>query len=491
MRRQRWIGAADRAVMTRVARTENVVLDRVLPRLGRSANYGRLWAGVAGVLAATQQPKARRAAVRGLVALSLASAAVNVISKQLVGRPRPAADLAPLIRRLAIAPRTTSFPSGHSASAAAFATGVLLESPLLGVPVAVTAAGVATSRVAVGAHYPSDVVAGVGVGVIAGLATQTWWPRGPLDPATAAAPDHRPPALSTGAGLVLVTNAGAGSVRDDSLRRIAAELPEAEVIVAGPEHDLAAVIEDAAKRCVVLGVAGGDGTVNLGAKTAVRHDVPLLVVPAGTLNHFARDSGVESIEAAIGALRAGEAVRVDLGRAGDEVFVNTSSIGLYVDLVRFRERWEKRLGKWPAMLVGLVHVLRHSEPEEVEVEGVPRRLWMLFAGNCAHEPVGFAPTSRPSLDDGLLDVRIVDAAVPLARTRIVLGALTRTLRWSRAYELSRRTSLQLKGMNGTLALSVDGEVTDVPQTVELGKSPRALTVYRPGGAASGTGRHSG
>src|ERR1700744_6226744 len=188
MRRQRWIGAADRAVMARVARTEGVLLDDVLPRLGRSANYGRLWLGVAGVLAATRQPKARRAALRGLVALSLARATVNVLSKQLVGRPRPAVELAPLVRRLAIAPRTTSFPSGHSASAAAFATGVALESPLLGVPVAVTAAAVAPSRVAVGAHYPSDVVVGVGVGVAAGLATQAWWPRGPLEPATAAAP---------------------------------------------------------------------------------------------------------------------------------------------------------------------------------------------------------------------------------------------------------------------------------------------------------------
>src|ERR1700743_1369031 len=145
MRRQRWIGAGDRAGVGRGAPSASVLRDDGLPRLGRSANYGRLWLGVAGVLAATRQPKARRAALRGLVALSLASATVNVLSKQLVGRPRPAVELAPLVRRLAIAPRTTSFPSGHSASAAAFATGVVLESPLLGIPVAVLAAAVATS----------------------------------------------------------------------------------------------------------------------------------------------------------------------------------------------------------------------------------------------------------------------------------------------------------------------------------------------------------
>lgn len=477
--------------MIRVARTDSVVLDRVLPMFGRSANYGRLWFGVAGALAATRRPKARRAALRGVIALSLASATVNVLSKQLVRRPRPDVELAPLIRRLAIAPWTTSFPSGHSASAAAFATGVLLESPLLGLPVAVTAAAVATSRVAVGAHYPSDVVAGVGVGVAAGLATQTWWPRGALDPAAAAAPEHRPPALSTGAGLVLVSNTAAGSAWDAALRQIAEELPDAEVIATLPDDDLPGTIEDAAKRCVVLGVAGGDGTVNLGAMSAVRHDVPLLVVPAGTLNHFARDIGVESVQAAIGALRAGESVRVDLGRAGEQVFVNTSSLGLYVDLVRFRERWEGRLGKWPAMLVGLVHVLRHAEPQDVDVDGVPRRMWMLFAGNCGYQPVGFAPTTRRSLDDGLLDVRIVDADVPFARTRIVLGALTRTLRWTQPYEASLRRSLQVTGATGSLALSVDGEVVDGPASVELGKSPAALTVYRPAGAAPRRRRRAG
>lgn len=490
MRRRSWIGAFDRALMARVARTDSVVLDQVLPVLSRAANYSRLWYGVAAVLAATRRPRARRGALRGLVALSLASFTVNVLSKRLVGRTRPDVELAPLIRRLAIAPRTTSFPSGHSASAAAFATGVLLESPLFGAPVAVAAAGVATSRVVVGVHYPSDVAAGVGIGVAAGLVTQTWWPRAPLAPATAGPPDTPVPASATGEGLVLVTNAGAGSVRDAAVRLIAAELPAAEVVVAEGD-DLPHVIDQAAKRCTVLGVAGGDGTVNLAARAAVREQVPLLVVPAGTLNHFAWDIGVETVRDAINALRAGDAVRVDLGRAGDESFVNTASIGLYVDLVRFRERWEGRLGKWPAMLLGLVTVLSVAEPLDVAVDGVPRRVWMLFAGNCHYLPVGFAPATRPALDDGMLDVRIVDASVRFARTRLVLAALTRTLRWCRPYEASLRSSLELASADGPLGLSVDGEVLQVPSNVVLGKSGRALTVYRPAGAARGTGGRTG
>jgi diacylglycerol kinase family enzyme len=282
-----------------------------------------------------------------------------------------------------------------------------------------------------------------------------------------------------------VTNLKSGSASEDILREVGAELPAAELIAAASGDDLPDMFEKAAKRCTVLGVAGGDGTINLAAKVAAEHDVPLLVIPAGTLNHFARDLGVSSAQDAIAALRAGDAVRVDLGRAGDEVFVNTSSIGLYVDLVRFREHWEGRLGKWPAMLVGLVHVLRETAPQQLTVDGQRKLLWMLFAGNCHYLPKGFAPTHRPRLDDGLLDIRMVDAEERFARTRIVLAVLTGTLRWCPAYQAGVRPKLVVEADDGTIELSVDGEVTGVSSRIELGKSIGALTVYRPAGAATG------
>jgi undecaprenyl-diphosphatase len=132
-------------------------------------------------------------------------------------------------------------------------------------------------------------------------------------------------------------------------------------------------------------------------------------------------------------------------------------------------------------------VLRHAEPRSVDVDGRPRRLWMLFAGNCRYRPAGFAPTHRPRLDDGRLDVRIVDADVRFARTRIVLGALTRTLRWSGAYQAALRSGVEVAGRDGPLGLSVDGEITDGRRVVRLGKTFGALTVYRPAGSADRSG----
>jgi membrane-associated phospholipid phosphatase len=171
----RRIESLDKRVMARVAATDSPVLDHILPRLGKVADHGVLWAAIALGLLASGNQRARRAALRGLVGLSIASTAANVVAKGLTGRERPD-GLTPEPRRRRI-PATTSFPSGHSASAAAFATGVALELPALAAPVAVLAASVGASRVVTGVHYPSDVLAGFAIGAGAGALTLRWWPR--------------------------------------------------------------------------------------------------------------------------------------------------------------------------------------------------------------------------------------------------------------------------------------------------------------------------
>jgi membrane-associated phospholipid phosphatase len=165
------VTAADRAVMERAAAVDSAALDRVMPALSRAANHSVLWLGVAGALAATGRPDARRAAARGLASAALASAAANVAAKGLARRARPDVGV-PAGRRLARTPRSTSFPSGHAASAAAFATGVALEWPAVAVPVGLLAAGVGASRVLTGVHYPSDVAAGFALGVAAAIVTR-------------------------------------------------------------------------------------------------------------------------------------------------------------------------------------------------------------------------------------------------------------------------------------------------------------------------------
>jgi diacylglycerol kinase family enzyme/membrane-associated phospholipid phosphatase len=478
------ISAVDRAAVQRIAETDSRLIDVVMPRLSRLADHGLLWIAVAAGLRATGDRWAHRAAWRGLGGLAAASVVANVLGKSLADRDRPHAQI-PRARQLPQAPRTTSFPSGHAANAAAFATGVALEKPSLAAPVIAAAAAVGASRVVTGVHYPSDVLAGFTIGVAAGAVTLHWWPRRPPVPAAAIRPRRGAPSAPRGEGLALVVNRSAGTTSAKLVRQLRAELPQAVIIETDAGQDLACQLRLAAGNTRILGVAGGDGTVSLAAGVALEAGVPLLVIPAGTFNHFAADLGVESADDALGALRAGEAVLVDVGIAGSRSFLNTSSTGVYVDLVHARQELEDALGRRLAVLVALVRVLRRGRPHELILNGRHRRLWLCFAGNCRYEPAGTAPVYRPDLSDGYLDIRVVDAG-PLARSRLIAAVLTGTLGRCRVYHAWQARSVDISSAHGApIWLSVDGEVATAESRFTQGKRPHGLLVYRRAGPPGG------
>jgi membrane-associated phospholipid phosphatase len=166
------LGALDLAVYGVVAVTATPKLDRDLARLSRAADRSKLWLAVAGVLAVAGGERGRRAAVTGLSSIAVTSTIVNLVLKPLGGRRRPDRERhrVPLARQVSM-PRSTSFPSGHAASAFAFASGASGALPVAGMPLHAAAALVAYSRVHTGVHYPADVIVGSLVG--AGLAPLT------------------------------------------------------------------------------------------------------------------------------------------------------------------------------------------------------------------------------------------------------------------------------------------------------------------------------
>ena len=166
------VNRLDLAVYAAIAATPTPTLDRAFRRLSQAADYSKLWLASAALLAATGGASGRRAAVNGLASTGLTSAVVNLVLKPLGRRRRPDRDLhrVPVARQVEM-PRSTSFPSGHSASAFAFATGVASASPAAGIPLSALAALVAYSRVHTGVHYPVDAVVGsVTGGALAPLA---------------------------------------------------------------------------------------------------------------------------------------------------------------------------------------------------------------------------------------------------------------------------------------------------------------------------------
>jgi undecaprenyl-diphosphatase len=340
------------------------------------------------------------------------------------------------------------------------------------------AAAVGASRVVTGMHYPSDVLAGTAIGAAAGMLTFRWWPRRPDRPAAAIRPPRQAPAALDGEGLVLFVNTSAGRASSRLVKRLGEELPEATITETDAGQDLAAQLRHAAASARILGVAGGDGTVSTASAVALETGLPLLVIPAGTFNHFAADLGIRSAHDAVAALRAGEAVAVDLGSAGGRPFLNTSSTGVYVDLVHAREQLEELLGRRLAEIVALIQVLRRGRPHELILNGRQQRLWLYFAGNCRYEPAGMAPAYRPDLADGRLDVRVVHAA-PLARSRLVAAVLTGTLGRSRVYRSWLAGAVDIRSVDGQpIWLSVDGEVATAESGFTQSKYRHGLVVYR-------------
>jgi undecaprenyl-diphosphatase len=168
--RNRWwheLETLDAAGYAAVAVTPTPELDRVFRRLSRAADHWKLWLGSAAVLAIGGGRRGRRAAVNGIAAMTVTSVAVNLVLKPLGDRRRPdrSGNHVPEARHVPM-PSSTSFPSGHAANAAAFATGVATALPEAGIPLTAAGALVAYSRVHTGVHYPVDVIAGSIAGTV-------------------------------------------------------------------------------------------------------------------------------------------------------------------------------------------------------------------------------------------------------------------------------------------------------------------------------------
>jgi undecaprenyl-diphosphatase len=151
----------DVATYAAIAATPTPGLDRGVRQVSRAADHWKLWLGTAAALAVTGGPRGRRSALNGVAAMAVSSAVVNLVLKPLSDRRRPDRTLhqVPTARHVSM-PTSTSFPSGHATSAAAFATAVARAFPEAGIPLSVAAAVVAYSRVHTGVHYPVDVIAG-------------------------------------------------------------------------------------------------------------------------------------------------------------------------------------------------------------------------------------------------------------------------------------------------------------------------------------------
>lgn len=314
---------------------------------------------------------------------------------------------------------------------------------------------------------------------------------------------------SAGGGLLLVRNArsGASVIRLDPAATFARRLPGAEVRVLREDEDLADVVARAVRSDdapAVLGVYGGDGSVSRMAGLARDFSRPLLVVPGGTFNHFARSAGLDDVDAALDAFDGGRTIAVSAISASSDdeepvLALNAVSVGSYPELIEKRDHDRARLGKWLGGVVAAWRTMRTAEPLEIVVDGRRARVWSVFVGIGRNDPDRVATMQRRELTTAILDVRIHHARGSRARAVASLAFGRRTAAVLRALGLMppkedverllvTEFDVLVRPAPGHSTVFVhDGELADPPGkafALRCVALPEAVTIYVPAAEAS-------
>lgn len=282
----------------------------------------------------------------------------------------------------------------------------------------------------------------------------------------------------SGTGVLLI-NRESGRDRTD-LDEIRLLFPSCEVEECRPIQLEERARHAAERGAAFVGVGGGDGTIHGVAGVLSELDVPLLVVPTGTRNHFARQIGIPDLAAAAVAATRGRVERVDLGEVNGRRFVNNASLGTYPHLVIRRRVHALRLPKSLAKVAAAWDLMRRGRRFDVEVDDVHRRAWAVFVGNGRYGEGLLDLTERDSLTDQVLDVRIVRADRRLARLRVVLAVLFGLLPRSPLVERHEAATVTIERADvEEAAVALDGEVIRLSVPLDVRCLPRALAVLVP------------
>jgi len=233
-------------------------------------------------------------------------------------------------------------------------------------------------------------------------------------------------------------------------------------------------------------VGGGDGTIRTLASVLAGTDVPLGVVPLGTLNHFARDLGIPlPVEEAAAIIAAGRTRLVDLAEVNGETFINNSSIGIYPYMVIDRERRMARhkLTKWMAMVPAFFRMLRHFPRRRLHIaaEGFarPYRTPCLFVGNNEYGTELFTFGRRQDLDTGKLWFYVVKPRTPLDFFWMVCRLSFGHLDQERDLDTFQLPEAEIGAKSSRLPVALDGEVKIMHGPLHYRSRPKALRVIVP------------
>ena len=252
----------------------------------------------------------------------------------------------------------------------------------------------------------------------------------------------------------------------------------------------AALKHAVARRPEALYAGGGDGTISCAAGLLAGTDIPLGVLPFGTLNHFAKDLGVPTKwREAIAALAKSPIRSVDVAEVNGHVFINNCSLGSYAEAVHRRDalRREKGHGKWWAMILASWSVFRELRRLRLRIETPDRSLTLrapfVLVSNNRYTGSVLDSSLRPQLDEGRLWLYTTRARRHGALIRLVWQTLIRRIDAADELEVHALTEATITPLRGSLPLAADGEILHVTPPLRFKIRPAALRVLIPTPAA--------
>lgn len=213
----------------------------------------------------------------------------------------------------------------------------------------------------------------------------------------------------------------------------------------------------------VLGMAGGDGSLAAVAQAAIERDLPFVCIPWGTRNHFAGDVGLDGDNPlqALEAFRDGVERRVDVGRVGEQVFLNNVSLGNYARLVHRRERRRQRRETFARLRALLLSLRDHRRTERFVMDGQRVRASVVLVANNEYKLDLFSIGERERVDGGTLAIYAANGL--------------RRLRWT-----ERKTAqVRIETRRNPARIAIDGEPTHLDSPLELRVEPGALRLLMP------------
>jgi YegS/Rv2252/BmrU family lipid kinase len=292
--------------------------------------------------------------------------------------------------------------------------------------------------------------------------------------------------------ISVILNTAAGRKQNGDMQARVTELFAAagipvRIVSLGSAADAADVARGAAAAgddAVVA--AGGDGTISTVASALAGSDMPLGVLPLGTLNHFARDAGIPlDLDKAVTAIAARRTIRVDVGEVNQRTFLNNSSIGIYPDIVMQRESLRRQgYWKWAALAVASATILKNHRGVVVKIttdnSDQTSRTPFLLVGNNQYQTEGIHLGGRSRLNGGRLSAYLAPRVHPRELPRLFALALAGRATETHIFESFAARELRVETPEKrSLRVALDGEVVVMATPLHYRVWPLALRLIVP------------